>query len=98
MLLSRPHSSVLHPVRAALQSGWTTVKIPGLTKQASPEPDASHANQDELPPKESARACMLAAERLQDSGHPDQAILLYEKARKNDPSLKTIAHRLGSSL
>jgi Flp pilus assembly protein TadD len=78
-----------------LQSGAPSVKIPGLTKQASPEPDAAHANQDELPPKENARACLLAAERLQDSGHTDQAIQLYEKARRNDPGLKTIAHHLG---
>ncbi len=48
----------------------------------------------ELPPKEAARACLVAAERMQNGGQVQQAILLYEKARKNDPGLKSIAHRL----
>ncbi len=38
---------------------------------------------------------MVTAEQMQNSGQVDQAILLYEKARRNDPSLKTIAHHLG---
>ena len=77
-----------------LPSEWTIAKVPGLTQPTSPDSATSHASQDELPPKENARACMAAAERLQDGGHPDQAIQLYEKARKNDPSLTTIAHHL----
>jgi len=32
---------------------------------------------------------------MQNSGQVAQAILLYEKARKNDPGLKAIAHHLG---
>ena len=48
----------------------------------------------ELPPKEAARACLVTAEQMQNGGQVQQAILLYEKARKNDPSLKSIAHRL----
>ena len=48
----------------------------------------------ELPPKEAARACMVAAEELQKNGHAQQAILLYEKAQNNDPSLKSVSHHL----
>ena len=49
---------------------------------------------EELPPKEAARACFAAAEELQKGGQVEQAIALYEKARRNDPSLKSVAHRL----
>ena len=54
-------------------------------------PQADHG---ELPPKEAARACFVAAEEMQNRGQAAQAISLYEKARSNDPSLKSIAHRL----
>jgi Tfp pilus assembly protein PilF len=55
---------------------------------------SAHSNQ-ELPPKEAAQACMVTAEQMQNGGQVEQAILLYEKARRNDPSLTTIAHHLG---
>ena len=74
------------------ESGLSGYKIPGLSKQGSPESEPT--DRDELPPKENAKACMIAAEKLQNSGHGDQAILLYEKARRNDPDLKTVAHPL----
>ena len=59
-------------------------QLAGLSKPAA----------EELPPKEAARACMAAAEQLQNGGHIEQAIELYEKARTHDPSLKSIAHHL----
>jgi Tfp pilus assembly protein PilF len=68
--------------------------ITGLGKSSTEESDASKASHGELPPKEAARACMVAAEELQNSGHTQQAIALYEKARKNDPSLKSVSHHL----
>jgi Flp pilus assembly protein TadD len=37
---------------------------------------------------------MVTAEELQKSGHLEQAISLYEKARSDDPSVKFVAHRL----
>ncbi len=37
---------------------------------------------------------MVTAEELEKNGQAEQAIVLYEKARKNDPGLKTIAHHL----
>ena len=57
-------------------------------------PDVPKSRHGELPPKEAARACLVAAEEMQNSGHVEQAILLYEKARSNDPSLKSVAHHL----
>lgn len=56
--------------------------------------DVPQADHGELPPKEAARACFVAAEEMQNRGQAAQAISLYEKARSNDPSLKSIAHRL----
>ena len=57
-------------------------------------PRLPEQSDEELPPKEAARACLVAAEELQNSGHVEQAILLYEKARSNDPGLKSVAHHL----
>ncbi|MGO9108434.1 MAG: tetratricopeptide repeat protein [Thermoguttaceae bacterium] len=58
------------------------------------ESAASAQSKEELPPKEAARACLAAAEKMQNSGRVEQAIGLYEKARKNDPGLKSVAHHL----
>jgi Tfp pilus assembly protein PilF len=66
----------------------------GLSKTSAEESDLPKNVPGELPPKEAARACMVAAEELQNNGHTQQAILLYEKARKNDPSLKSVSHHL----
>lgn len=69
------------------QSTW-------LSSASAEAPDVSKPDRGELPPKETARACMVAAEELQNNGYVQQAILLYEKARANDPSLKSVSHRL----
>ena len=66
----------------------------GLSKTSAEESDLPKNVSGELPPKEAARACMVAAEELQKNGHTQQAILLYEKARNNDPSLKSVSHHL----
>ncbi len=68
--------------------------IAGLWKSSAEESDTPKTPHEGLPPKEAARACMVAAEELQNHGHTQQAILLYEKARNNDPSLKSISHHL----
>ncbi len=70
---------------------WSTASQPTASESGSAASDASH---EELPPKEAAHACLVAAEELQKSGHAEQAIFLYEKARRNDPGLKSVAHRL----
>jgi Tfp pilus assembly protein PilF len=75
-------------------SGLTPWRSPSPETSAESESAASAKLKEELPPKEAARACMVAAEQMQNSGHPDQAIPLYEKARRNDPDLKTVAHHL----
>jgi Tfp pilus assembly protein PilF len=66
----------------------------GLSKTSIEESDSPKTISRELPPKEAARTCMVAAEELQNGGHTQEAIQLYEKARNNDPSLKSISHHL----
>jgi len=73
-------------------SPWKTA-LPAISSDH--EPRASAASHEELPPKEAAQACLTAAEQMQNAGQVGQAIVLYEKARRNDPSQKTIAHHLG---
>lgn len=75
-------------------SGLLPGKIAGLSKPAAERADVPTAAQGELPPKEKAKACMVAAEELQGHGHLQQATLLYERARASDPSLKSVSHRL----
>jgi Flp pilus assembly protein TadD len=75
-------------------TGFLPWKTTSPATSADGESAASTASREELPPKEAARACMVAGEQMQNSGQVDQAILLYEKARRNDPGLKTIAHHL----
>ncbi len=82
-------------------AAWLGCASPGLApfESAGPSqsPDGQSAAkpcQDELPPKEAAQACLVAAEQFQNSGQVEKAIALYEKARRNDPSLKTVAHHL----
>jgi Tfp pilus assembly protein PilF len=75
-------------------STFAPANIAGLWKSSNEESEIPKAAHGELPPKETAHACMVAAEELQNKGHAQQAILLYEKARSNDPSLKSVSHRL----
>ncbi len=74
--------------------GFFSSKTIPLSESADGQSMTTEPPQGELPPKEAARACFVAAEELQKSGHAEQAILLYEKARGNDPSLKLVAHHL----
>ncbi|MGA2063582.1 MAG: tetratricopeptide repeat protein [Thermoguttaceae bacterium] len=74
--------------------GFSPWKTASLGNSSDGQADAAGQPHGELPPKEAARACLAAAEELQNSGHGEQAIPLYEKARRNDPSLKSVAHRL----
>ena len=75
-------------------SGLSSLKSVSLAKSSDTDSGDSKQSHGELPPKEAARACLAAAEEMQNSGHVEQAILLYEKARTNDPSLKTVSHHL----
>lgn len=72
---------------APMKLGW-------LSKPSAEASEAPNDEKGELPPKETARACMATAQELQKSGHLQQAIALYEKARASDPSLKSVPHRL----
>lgn len=48
----------------------------------------------DLPQREATKVCLTTASKMESAGHTREAILLYEKARQNDPSLGTLAHRL----
>jgi Tfp pilus assembly protein PilF len=74
--------------------GFSPMKTVLPAESSDSESTAFRQPQGELPPKEAARACLAAAEELQNSGHAEQAIALYEKARRNDPSLKSVSHHL----
>jgi Tfp pilus assembly protein PilF len=69
-------------------------KIGGQANLTADEADTPPSSHGELPPKQAARACMAAAEEMQNTGRAAEAILLYEKARSHDPSLKSVAHHL----
>jgi len=48
----------------------------------------------ELPLSQAAQACFVTAEDLAASGHDDEAIKLYERARQYNPKLTQCSHRL----
>ena len=81
---------------------WLGCASPGFSPLKTTTPATSYDSEStdsrqpvgELPPKEAARACLAAAEEMQKGGHVEQAIALYEKARTNDPNLKSVAHHL----
>jgi tetratricopeptide (TPR) repeat protein len=51
-------------------------------------PDAGgHTAPTELPPKEAAVACLAAAQELDKNGKVAEAVMLYEKARQQDPKV-----------
>jgi Flp pilus assembly protein TadD len=70
---------------------WQSGSLSTSSEGESPPPRQS---KEELPPKEAAHACAVTAEQMQDNGQTEQAIFLYEKARRNDPGLKAVAHHL----
>ncbi len=75
-------------------SGLVPLQFAGLAKTPAEESDLPKTTSGDLPPKEAARACLVAAEELEKNGHTEQAILLYEKARNYDPASKSVAHHL----
>ena len=48
----------------------------------------------ELPISQAAQACFVTAEDLANSGHDEEAIKLYERARQYNPKLTQCSHRL----
>ena len=86
---------VLAAIVLATEIGCTNPGfMPWKTDSLTTPAENQSTDSRELPPKDAARACMVAAEEMEKGGHPEQAVALYEKARRNDPSLKTIAHHL----
>jgi Flp pilus assembly protein TadD len=57
-------------------------------------PEATgHVAPTELPPKQASVACLKTAQELDQNGKFPEAILLYEKARQQDPSLASATSR-----
>jgi tetratricopeptide (TPR) repeat protein len=48
----------------------------------------------ELPISQAAQACFVTAEDLAASGHDDEAIQLYDRARQYNPKLTQCSHRM----
>jgi Tfp pilus assembly protein PilF len=100
MSSTRSTSSVLAAAALlALLSGCATSSFApshlfGISSAPADDAEVSSTDHDELPPKEAARACLLAGQEMQNSGHIEQAIALFEKARNKDPNMKSVAHRL----
>jgi Tfp pilus assembly protein PilF len=86
----------LSPCLGCATSSLMPSQFGGLSSTAREESDLPKTTSGELPPKEAARACMVAAEELEKNGHTQEAIQLYEKARNSDPSLKSVSHHLAA--
>jgi Tfp pilus assembly protein PilF len=99
-LNSRSHIFALFGIAClALSSGCApssllSTSFFGPSKASTEDADIPAADRAELPPMDAARACLAAAEEMQRSGNIEQAIALYEKARANNPNLKSVAHHL----
>jgi Flp pilus assembly protein TadD len=61
---------------------------------ASLNRDEPSRAEPELPISQSAQACFVTAEDLAASGHDEEAIKLYERARQYNPKLTQCSHRL----
>jgi Tfp pilus assembly protein PilF len=57
-------------------------------------PSTVSAGAELLPAKESAQACHAAADQLAQHGHRREAIVLYERARQQDPRRKQVCRIL----
>jgi Tfp pilus assembly protein PilF len=55
---------------------------------------AANSPETELPARQAAQLCLTTARQMQEKGRVEQAIYLYEKARRDDPTLASVAHPL----
>lgn len=77
-----------------LASPLQTGTVSGLPLLTGPQA-AGHTTPIELPPKQAAVACLAAAQELDKNGQVKEAVILYERAREQDPSsAATISRRL----
>jgi tetratricopeptide (TPR) repeat protein len=61
---------------------------------ASLNRDEPARSEPELPMSQAGQACFVTAEDLAASGHDEEAIKLYERARQYNPKLTQCSHRL----
>src|SRR5260221_8042704 len=69
-------------------SRLSSLRMPGTAT------DNVSTSSDELPMRETVRACIATAEQLEQQGHHREAIQLYEKARGLDPKANNYARHL----
>jgi Tfp pilus assembly protein PilF len=74
--------------------GWPNHGAPLAANSAIDKVPPGPAVAEELPARQAAQACLGTAESLYRKGHDREAILLYERARKLDPSLGHVARPL----
>jgi hypothetical protein len=68
------------------------------TATTAPAEEMPAAKKDkDLPPDEAARLCMGTAKQMEQSGAEVPAILLYEKARQDNPKDADVLNDLGYS-
>ncbi len=86
--------AAISPVLGCSTWGHDSTTRPMIPAFSGETAESSRDGDQELPPKQSARACLATAEQMRAKGHVEQAIFLYEKARRDDPTLTSVAHPL----
>ncbi len=84
--------ALAHMARAGEKPVWERVSLP---KPGLPKILTKPAKVDqELPPKEAAKACIATAKDLLDKGFDREATLLFERARQLDPKQTEVSRFL----
>jgi len=90
----RLHTSILAGL-LLLASGCHTLPMPSSSDSQPGAPGTVDRGGDkDLPPSEAARVCLRTAHELEKAGRIPQAIVLYEKARTDNPNLREASWRL----
>lgn len=84
----------------AAAAGCRTLELPKekhgepISQLVPPADGVTEATDKDLPPHEAARLCIATGEEYEKAGDELHAIFEFEKARKNDPTVK-VSRRLG---
>lgn len=87
-------SALLLAITGCQQIGGLWSDSPNQMTSAEANSATARSEPDDLPPAESAEACIATAQELEDNGWDQEAITVYQRALKFDPERKGIAHRL----
>ena len=90
------HTSAVMLLLAIAASGCTSGPASRLSSLRMPGTSTDNVitSSDELPMRDTVRACIATAEQLEQQGHHREAIQLYEKARGLDPKATNYARHL----